>query len=201
MTHHLKARFWWILVGRGALGILLGAAALGWFLHLELSPRSPFGSALLMDPFTTLAVLLFFLGLYALTDGIFSVLLGFQDFGDGHHWWGLVACGVLTLGLGSWAWIHPDTGVLFLFYWIALWALITGTAEVLQGLHKTEYQDRKKQFLFAGLCSLAFGLVVILLHAGGSFLLFLYGAYALLLGIPMLVLGTRLRDHLKRTVH
>jgi uncharacterized membrane protein HdeD (DUF308 family) len=201
MNHHIMARFWWILLGRGALGIFLGISALGWFFYLDFSPRPFFGTALSLEPFSTLAVLLLFLGLYAFTDGVFSILLGAQDFGERRRWWGLMACGLLTCALGVCTWLRPDPWVSVLFSWIILWALVSGSLEFLQAFNKTEYRDRKKQFIFAGLCSLGFGLFAILMRGGGSLLLLLIGIYALLHGIPMVVMGMRLRGHFKHYVH
>lgn len=199
MKHHIMARFWWILMGRGVLGIFLGLTALGWFFSREFSPHPPFGSASLLQPFTTIVVLLLFLGLYALMDGIFSVLLGAQDFGDGRRWWGLVSCGLVTCSLALTAWSRPDPWLAVLFYWIILWALVSGFLEVLQSFSMTEYRDRRRNFLFAGLCSIGFGLFAIFFH-GGATLLGLTGTYALLFGIPALVMGLRLRGHFKRAV-
>lgn len=198
MNHHIMAKFWWILLGRGAFGILFGLAALGWFLYLEFLPRDPFGTAILLQPLTALATLLLFLGLYAFMEGLFSILLGAQDFGDGHRWWGLLACGLLTFGLGVWTWIHPDPGLMVLFCWIVVWALISGFLEVLQAFNMTEYRDRKRQFFYAGLCSIGFALVAIFFRGGGNSLLFLTGIYALLFAIPMAIMGLRLRGHFKR---
>lgn len=198
MSHHILSRFWWILLGRGATGILFGLAALGWFFYLELSPRDPFGSAILLEPLTALATLLLFLGLYAFMDGLFSILLGAQDFGDGHRWWGLLACGLFTCALGAWTWVHPDPGLMLLFCWIVVWALVSGFQEFLQSFNKTEYRDRKKQFFYAGLFSMAFALCAVLFRGGGNSLLFMTGIYALSFGIPVSIMGFRLRGYSRK---
>ena len=198
MNHHILSKFWWILVGRGTLGILFGLTALGWVLYRGFSPRDPFGSAILLEPLTALAALLLFLGLYAFMEGLFSILLGAQDFGNGQRWWSLLGCGFFTCALGAWTWLRPDPGLMLLFCWIVLWALISGFSEFLQSFNKTEYRDRKKQFFYAGVCSMGFALCAILFRGGGDVLLGLTGVYALLFGIPISIMGFRLRGHFKK---
>jgi uncharacterized membrane protein HdeD (DUF308 family) len=80
-----------------------------------------------------------------------------------------------------------------LFYWIAVWSLVTGALEIHQSFDLTEYKDRKRPLLMAGTVSILYGASIFLLHPGGIRLVVLTGLFALLFGIPLLVLGLRLR--------
>jgi uncharacterized membrane protein HdeD (DUF308 family) len=191
--HHLMARFWWILTLRGAFGILLGLASAGWIIYLNHGSADIFGLSLFLRPAALVATLILLLGAYALVDGLFAILLGAQDYGDGRRWWSLIVEGILSVGLGLLTWWRPNVTVLVLLYWIAAWALFTGLLEILQGFELNEYRDRRKPFLFAGLCSVAFGALVYGYRLGGETLLWLMGGYAFLFGIPLLRLGFRLR--------
>jgi uncharacterized membrane protein HdeD (DUF308 family) len=198
MSHHIMARFWWILVGRGAFGLLLGSAALTAGLYLSTRPYDPYGLSLLMGPVSTMVILLLLLGLYAFMDGIFSIVLGAQDFGNGRRWWTLQLEGFLSIALGVWTWMQPDPAVKVLFYWIAIWALISGISEVLQAFDHSEYRDRRAQFLMAGICSLAFGALVILFPTGAVRMVWLTGIYSFIFGFAMMAMGFRLRLYAKR---
>jgi uncharacterized membrane protein HdeD (DUF308 family) len=138
------------------------------------------------------------LGIYAFLDGLFAITLGAQDYGDGRRWWSLVIEGTLSLGLGLLTWINPNRTTFVLLYGIAVWAIFTGLLEIFQGFEMNEYKERRKPFLFAGLCSVAFGLLILFPGLGGSALIWLMGAYAFLFGIPLLTLGIRLRSYVKK---
>lgn len=191
--HHLMAKFWWILALRGALGILLGLASVVWILSLDQSCFDLFGMSLFFRHAMILATLILLLGLYAFIDGAFALILGFQDYGGGRRWRALIVEGFLSVGLGLWTWLNPYATVLVLLYWIAAWAVVTGFLEFLQGMQLTEYKDRRKPLLYAGLASMAFGFLILGFRSGGTRLVWLMGIYAFLSGIPLLMLGLRLR--------
>ena len=190
--HHLMAKFWWILVLRGLLGVLLGITSVLWILNLENSVPDVFSLSIFLRPAYIVATLVLMLGFYGLLDGLFAVVLGAQDYGEGRRWWSLVGEGVLSMGMGLLAWLDPNRTPLLL-YFIAAWAVITGALEIAQGEDLDEYPDRRKTFLFAGIISALFGLLVLYFRLGGVSLIWAMAAYAFLFGIPLLVLGFRLR--------
>jgi uncharacterized membrane protein HdeD (DUF308 family) len=80
-----------------------------------------------------------------------------------------------------------------LLYWIAVWAVGTGLMEMNLGLRGTEYRDRRAPFFYAGLTSVVFGLAVLAPGVSGVTLLWIFGFFAFLFSIPLLVLGFHLR--------
>jgi len=199
--HHIMARFWWILALRGGLGILLGLASLGWILILGGFRPDLFGSTLFAHWAGILGTLILLLGMYAFLDGAFSVILGAQDYGEGRRWWALVGEGIISLALGAAVLLKPDLAAMTLLYWLAAWALLTGILEIRQAFNWAEYEQRRTPFFFAGLCSLFFGLMVLLVGAGGIPLVWLTAAYAFASGIPLMVLALRLRRYAKAYPH
>ncbi len=195
--HHLMAKFWWILALRGLLGILLGLVSIIWITQLEMPSPDIFGMGLFLRPAAIVATLLLILGIYAFIDGLFALVLGFQNYGEGRHWWSLVLEGLVSLGLGVVAWVAPGTGALALLYWIAGWAIFTGLLEMFQGVELNEYRDRRKPFLIAGIISILFGIIVLAFRVAGVELVWALGAYAFLFGVPLLTLGLRLRHFVK----
>jgi uncharacterized membrane protein HdeD (DUF308 family) len=195
--HHIMAKFWWILAVRGVLGILLGSAAIGWVLSLESTALDVYGLSIFTRSANIVAALILLLGLYAFVDGIFAVVLGAQDYGGGQRWKGLIAVGLLSIGLGVVAWVSLGVSVLALLYWIAAWAFLSGLFEVSQAASWNEYKERRWPLLLTGLSSIAYGLFVCLPPVRGFLLIWSTALYAFASGIPLLVLAIRLRHFRK----
>src|SRR6185503_7483048 len=150
MHHHIMSKFWWILVLRGVLGILLGLTAIVWILALDQVLPDVLGYFLFFKTVAILSTLVLFLGSYAFIDGNFAILLGAQDYGKGRRWWTLIAEGLVSVGLGVLAWLWTDRTVLILLYWIGAWAVVTGFLEIAQAFDLNEYKDRRRSFFLAG---------------------------------------------------
>jgi uncharacterized membrane protein HdeD (DUF308 family) len=195
--HHIMAKFWWILALRGILGILLGIASLVWIWDLSRPAVDVFGLSLFIRPAAIAGTLIVMLGLYAFMDGIFSILLGSQDYGDGRRWGALIVEGILSIGLGLVAWLKPEVAAPSLLYWITAWAVATGLMEIIQASDLNEYKERKRPLLFAGICSMAYGVSVLYLRMGGSSLVWATGLYAFLFAMPLLALAFRLRSFVR----
>jgi len=195
--HHLMAKFWWILILRGVLGILLGITAIVWIVQLGLPASDLFGMGLFLRPAVIAATLILVMGLYAFIDGLFAFTLGLQNYGEGRHWWSYSAEGLISITMGLFAWLAPQRGGMSLFYWIAGWAVFTGLLEIFQGFDLNEYRERRKPFLFGGLVSVVFGLLVMAFHFRGEVLVWIMGGYAFLFGLPLLALGIRLHRYIK----
>ena len=201
MHHHIMARFWWILALRGALGILLGLTACAWLLNLNGMNVDLFGLSAFLRPAALLATVILLLGLYAFIDGLFALLLGVQDYGEGRRWWSLIIEGLVSVSLGLLTWFKPESTVLILLYLVAGWALLTGVLEILQALDLNEYKERRGPLYFAGICSMVFGISVFSFRVGGDLLVWLVSLYAFAFGIALLVLAFRLRHFRKLFPH
>ena len=198
--HHIMAKFWWLLALRGALAVLLGLTAVAWILQSDGLSLNLLGLDAFFHPAATVATLILLLGLYAFSDGLFSFLLGVQDYGDGRRWPALILEGLVSLAIGVWAWIHPGTAVLVLLYWVAGWALLTGALEVRQALDLNEYKERTLPLFLAGLVSGAFGfLLFFFTRIGGEGLVWLFGFYGISFGAAFLALAFRLKPFAQRT--
>ena len=189
---HLTSKVWWILMPRGILGLILGAASL-WLLGSSERAGDGSGLSLLVRPVELTMVLILLLGFYAFLDGLFSVLLGIQDFGQGRRWWALVGEGMMMIGLGLLAWMRPGSSILILLYWVAAWAILSGLMEISQGLRGTEYRDRRPTFFYAGLLSLGFGVAMLWQGSEIERLVWTIALYALVSAVPPLILGYHLR--------
>jgi uncharacterized membrane protein HdeD (DUF308 family) len=199
--HHIMAKFWWILAARGALGVLLGVLALFMVVDVQQPTLNLFGLNLFIRPAVIVAHLVTLLGLYAFLDGLFAVVLGSQNYGEGRRWPSLILEGSVSILLGAVTWLWPGLSIMALLAWIAGWAVATGILEMAQGLDVNEYKDRRALFFMTGAVSVVYGLLVAFAELRGVDLLWLTGAYAFLSGIPLLVMAFHLKHYVRRKRH
>ncbi len=169
-------RSWWIVLIRGILAIAFGALAL------------------FMPGLTLLALILIYAA-YALIDGGFTAYAAIQSRGEDNRWWVRLLEGTVGIIAGVVAFIAPLIAGFVLLLWIAMWAILTGIAQVM-----TAYQLRKEieneWFLgVAGAMSIIFGAFIALFPAGGALAIaWLIGVYSIMFGVLFISLALRLRD-------
>jgi uncharacterized membrane protein HdeD (DUF308 family) len=164
------ARNWWAVALRGAIAVAIGVLAF-------------------VLPGLTLASLVLLFAVYMLLDGVFAIIAGVRAAAAGTRWWPMVLEGVLDLVAGAIALLWPVATVLAFVYLAAGWAILSGGVLLYGGF-------RQREFLLglAGLFSLGWGAFVALIPAGGALaLVWLFGAYALVFGIALILVGFRLR--------
>jgi uncharacterized membrane protein HdeD (DUF308 family) len=171
----ILARNWWALVLRGLLGVALGV------LTFTL-------------PEATLGALVLVFGAYALVDGVLGVIAAVGGARGDRSWWALLLGGLAGILAGVAALALPEATALVLLYVIAAWAVLTGGLEVTAAVRLRE-QIRDEWLLgLSGLLSIAFGVLIMIAPAAGPLAVVLViGAYAVLSGLVLLVLGLRLR--------
>jgi uncharacterized membrane protein HdeD (DUF308 family) len=191
--YHLMTKFWWILALRGIAGIILALLAFALLIWTNAQQTDLFGVYVFAKMASVVYSIIFLLGLYALMDGLFSIILGVQDYGDGRHWKPLIAEGFLSMALGLAALLWPDNAVMTLLFWVAALAVVTGLLEIQEGFDLNEYRERRPLFLVAGVCSLLFGFCIIFLRVSGLELVEVIGGYAFIFGVLLLIFACRLR--------
>jgi uncharacterized membrane protein HdeD (DUF308 family) len=174
------ARNWWALVVRGLFGVLLGIAAFAW-------PRSFFAAL----------VLLF--GAYALVDGVFALVAALVGRPRGMPWWALLVEGLAGVAVGgitfAWPWI---TG-LSLLYLIAAWAIVTGVFEIVAAIQLRKEIRGEWLLALSGVLSILFGVLLAAFPGAGEVAItWLIGAYAIVFGVLLIILGFELRSWLLR---
>jgi uncharacterized membrane protein HdeD (DUF308 family) len=182
----LLTRHWWLLVVRGAFGILFGILALVW-------------------PGATIAALVLLFGAYAIIDGVATLYaaitgresadrgLGRARASGGHRVW-LAVEGLLGIGAGLIAFFWPGITALVLLWVIAFWAVLTGAMELATAIRLRRELSNEWLLGLAGAASILFGLLLIIRPGTGALaVIWLIGTYALIFGVIMIVLGFRLR--------
>ena len=177
----LFSKFWWSFVVRGVVAVLFGLILILW-------------SGLSLD----LLVLTF--GIFALLQGILSVIPGLSKLGGRIYFLliegviGILA-GVLTfLGPGIGRMLWPEVATKTLLVFIILWAFLTGIAEVIGSFRLPGEIKEKWLITLSGLVCLLLGVVMLFrsgLGAVGN--ASAIGPFVIVFGLLWLIVGLRAR--------
>ncbi len=163
---------WWALALRGLLAVLFGFAAL--FLPLD-----------------TLEAVGRVFGVYALTEGVLVALTGIRR----TRYSGVIiaegASGIVA-GLVALAW--PSITALVLLYVVAIWAILSGVAEMIAAVSLRREIEGEWALFLVEILSVIFGIILAVLPGVGLLsLIWLFGLYALAVGVALIVLAFRVR--------
>jgi uncharacterized membrane protein HdeD (DUF308 family) len=173
---------WWAFVFRGIVAIL-------------------FGVLTFLMPGMALLTLVFLYGFYAMADGIFNIIAAFRRNGSsGPPWWALLISGVFGLIAGLIAFFLPGITALVLLYLIAAWAVVTGTMSIVAAIRLRKQIRGEWVLALSGVLSIIFGVLLAVFPGPGALAVVLWiGAYAIVFGVLLIVLGFKLRK-IKRAV-
>lgn len=168
------AQNWWTLVLRGVAAVIFGILAYVW-------------------PGITFTVLVLFFGAYALWDGVFALIAAFRT--QAERRWPLVMEGLVGIAAGVLTFIWPGAATLALLLIIGAWAFVTGIFEIVAAIRLREEIEGEWLLLISGLLSVLFGIALAIWPAAGLVAVtWLIGAYSIVFGILLIVLGFRLRN-------
>ena len=168
-------RNWWLLALRGALAVVFGVLAFVW-------------------PGATFEVLVLLFGAYVFVDGFVVLSFGLMAADAHQRWWPLVLSGILGIALGVFTFAQPATVALSLVYVVGAWAILTGILEIVAAIRLRGIITNEWLLGFGGVLSIIFGALVIAQpNAGALTLVYLFGLYAIVLGISQIILSVRLR--------
>jgi uncharacterized membrane protein HdeD (DUF308 family) len=171
---------WWMLVVRGIAAVSLGVVVLAW-------PR-----------ISLFALVLVWAG-YALVDGVASVALAVRAGGEGRRWVGMLFEGLVGIGAAVLTAIWPGITAFVLLMVIAVWAVLTGIAEIVAAIQLRHVIRGEWMLAVCGLLSIGFGVVTMTLPGPSALaLVTILGLYALVFGA--LVTGLGFRVHHRATL-
>jgi uncharacterized membrane protein HdeD (DUF308 family) len=138
-------------------------------------------------------VLLF--GCFAFVGGIATVIAAARSGRAGESWGALLIEGLLGIAIGALAVLWPASTALAFVWMIGVWAIVTGALEIASAVKLRKLIEHEWALGIAGALSIAFGLLMLYRPiAGGVAVMWWLGAYALIFGALMIVLGLRLRS-------
>jgi uncharacterized membrane protein HdeD (DUF308 family) len=171
------AERWWAVGLRGILAII-------------------FGLLCLLTPGIAVGALVILFAAYMLVDGVFAIISGIRAARSGERWGLLILEGIVDLAAGLIAFVWPAITLVALVWIVAIWAIVSG-ALMLAAAFALNRDYGRWLLALGGVASLVFGILLILEPLIGAVVLTLWiGAYALVFGVLLLVLGFQL--HSKR---
>jgi uncharacterized membrane protein HdeD (DUF308 family) len=139
-------------------------------------------------------------GAFALVNGVLSVFLaakapkGYPRFGS------LLIGGLLGIFIGFITFFWPGLTAFGLLITIAAWAVATGVMEIVAAIKLRKEIKGEWLLVLAGICAVAFGIMLLLMPGPGALVLVLWiGGYALVTGILMMILAFKMRKLAKET--
>jgi uncharacterized membrane protein HdeD (DUF308 family) len=168
-------RSWWVPALRGVIAIAFGVLALMW-------------------PGLTLLALVSLFAAYALLTGAISVFGAVRNRKSDDEWWLLLLLGMVGIGAGVVALIHPGLTTLVLVLLIGANALVTGVLDIAAAIRLRRAMRGEWLLVLSGITSIVFGVLVFLFPAAGALaLVWMISLYALITGVLLLAVSFRLR--------
>lgn len=159
----------------GVLAIIVGILALVW-------------------PGITVFALVIMFAVYAFIDAGLQAVRAFSRDSAGPVI-GHLLLGLIDIAAGVVALVWPGPTALVLVIIVGAWALVGGIFEFFAGFRSGETAGTRAMFIFGGLVSVAFGVVLFARPGIGAVTLaILFGLFALIYGISQITLGVQLRQ-------
>jgi uncharacterized membrane protein HdeD (DUF308 family) len=172
----LLAQNWWAIALRGVAGILFGIIAI-------------------LLPGLTIASLVLLFAAYMLIDGILALVAAIRAARRHERWGMLILEGIADLIAGAIALVFPLATVLAFILLTGAWAIVSGGL-MLAAATRLHITHGRWLMVFSGAVSVIWGILLIIWPLVGALVVTWWlGAYALVFGVTLLVLGFRLRNH------
>jgi uncharacterized membrane protein HdeD (DUF308 family) len=170
---------WWAIVIRGVAAILFGVLTF-------VAPRE------------SLLVLVLFWGAYALMDGVFNLVLAVRGARVLRGWGWLLFEALVSIAAGVITFVWPAITAIGLLVVIAVWAVLTGVAEIATAIRIRRLVRGEWLLALSGILSIVFGVLLLARpQAGALAVTWIIGAYAILFGLLLVGLGVRVHRWVK----
>jgi len=169
-------RKWWVFAIQGALAIV-------------------FGLLCFLSPAISLAVLIGFVGAFFLVTGVTALFATERESREGRPWGWHTFEGIVSLVAAGVTWFYPGETAVLLLAFIAIWAIIVGVARIAMAIRLRKVMQDEWLLSGAGILSIIFGVMMLIWPGAGALaVLWIIGAYALVFGGMLLMLGFRLHS-------
>ena len=177
----LLAQNWWAIVLRGLFALLFGVIAI-------------------LLPAVTITSLVLLFAAYMLIDWLLALIAALRAARHHERWGLLILEGVANLAAGAIALVFPLATVLAFILLMGVWAIFSGALLLVSAFRLHAGQGRWLMG-FGGAISMLWGLLLIVWPLFGAVVVTWWiGAYALLFGISLLMLGFHLRHERDRSM-
>jgi len=164
--------FWWVPIVRGLVAILFGVLVFAW-------------------PGISLVAFLMLIAAYWIVDGIASIYYAIKAKNWGWPLWS----GLISLVAGAVAVLAPGLAAISIVLVIAIWAIAHGLLDIYTAIRFRKEIDFEWWLGLSGVVSIVFGVLVLRQPAAGALAMaVLIGAFALAIGIVLVISGFRIRS-------
>jgi uncharacterized membrane protein HdeD (DUF308 family) len=171
----LFAGRWWAVVLRGIVAIIFGVMAFAW-------------------PGVTLTTLVLLFGIYALVDGIFSLASAIGGKRTREDRWLLALEGIIGLWAGVVTLRAPAVSAVVLVFLISIWAMATGFLRIVAAFRLRKEISGEVWLALSGVLAVLFALVLMFRPLAGAMgMVWVIAAYALMMGVTLIMLGFELK--------
>ena len=169
------ASHWWMVLLRGLAAIAFGIVALIW-------------------PAMTLLTLVLVYGIFAIADGVLSIIGAITDREKSSSTWLLALVGVLCIIAGTLALVWPAFIAVGLVLYVGLWAIFRGVVDVVTAVRLRKDIPNEWMLALSGVLSIVFGFLIFMAPAVGLLAVIWVIAFcAILEGLLLCSLAFRLR--------
>ncbi|WP_189159697.1 HdeD family acid-resistance protein [Lentzea pudingi] len=164
---------WWLFTVRGVFAVLFGVAALVW-------------------PGLTLLALIILWGAYTFFDGAMTLYLTLTH----KEWprWALGLIGALGLVTGLIALFWPGITATALLLLIAVWAIVTGVLQIVDGIRLRKVMTNEWFYVVTGALTVLLGVILVVNPAAGAMAFVItIGVFAILWGVVLVLFSLRLK--------
>ena len=171
------AENWWLVLLRGIASILFGVLAFVW-------------------PGLTVFWLVLLFAAYAIVDGVIALWAAFTGPGVMAPRWWLIVIGLLGIAAGVVTFMYPAMTAIVLLYFIAGWIIASGVFTIAGAVALRKEIEGEWWLILNGALSILIGLFMFFQPGAGALaLIWLIGAYALIVGVTLVMLAFKLRSH------
>ena len=164
---------WWAVALRGIITTVFGVLAFTW-------------------PGAGLSIVVSLFGVYAIADGFLS-LVAVAGESSGKYRWPLLLEGILTAWAGAVVLRAPWIAETALLLFFSIFAMVTGSLRIVASFRLRQEIAGEALLALSGIVAALFALILMLRPVpGGSGLRWVIGAYAIVLGILQVILGSEL---------
>ncbi len=164
---------WWLLLLRGILAVIFGFLAIS-------------------SPGLVLITLLLYIGILAVLSGLFLLIEGIAIKSDDRGM--RIVEGLLSVIFGLMFILAPGFIMSFAMYFIAFWAIIGGIMQIIYAIKLRKEINNEWMAILNGVITLIFGLYVFAnIAAGASAIVMVFGIFAIISGILMIVLSFKVK--------
>ncbi len=158
-----------------------------------------FGLLAFLNPGITMLALVWWVGIFLCVDGALGLYAAIAHWRSNEDKWMVVLEGALTLLLGILIVSAPGAYSVFVAILLGVWAIFAGSMRIAMAIQVRKEIEGEGWIMLGGALAVLFGLIVIAQPGVGiTTLMYLLGAFAILLGIVFVVIGLKMRQVRKK---